>query len=386
MEIPNIQQATQITTPADVIDFGIGQPGFSLLPTELLRAAADHCLAQADPTILQYGAEAGDGRFRQTLARFLTEGYELPVSSEHLFVTNGVSQALDLICTLFTEPGDTIFVEEPTYFLALDIFADYQLQVKGVPTDEYGIIIEAVEEALDEQVPAFLYTIPTFQNPTGSTLPEERRQRLAQLSEKYEFLLVADEVYQLLPYTAVSPKPFARFDTHESILSLGSFSKILAPGLRLGWIQAVPARLQTLADSGLTQSGGGLNPFTAAIVRSLIEQGWQASHLDMLKQTYRRRASVLAKALQSELGNAVRFQFTGGGFFIWLTLPEGMTAARLLPIARAHQVSFQPGPKFSSVDGQQQQARLCFAFYDEGQIQEGVTRMKRAIEAYQAAA
>jgi DNA-binding transcriptional MocR family regulator len=170
---------------------------------------------------------------------------------ESLFVTNGVSKALDLICTLFTKAGDTIFVEEPTYFLALRIFADHHLNVISVDTDENGLIIEALEEKLAEFHPKFLYLIPTFQNPTGQTLPQGRRDRLVELAQNHEFLLVADEVYHLLSYTERPPKSFAAYIDVENVISLGSFSKILAPGLRLGWLQAHPNKIKRFNTCGL---------------------------------------------------------------------------------------------------------------------------------------
>src|SRR5690242_12959499 len=192
---------------ADVIDLGLGDPPLSLLPLDLIREAAQLRLSQTDNSFLQYGAEQGDGHFRNALAGFLTKGYGFDVTPESIFVTNGISKALDLICTLFTKAGDTIFVEEPTYFLALRIFADHHLNVISVHTNENGLVIEALEEKLAEFRPKFLYLIPTFQNPTGTTLPQEQRERLVQLAKEYDFIVVADEVYHLLSYTSSTGKP-----------------------------------------------------------------------------------------------------------------------------------------------------------------------------------
>ncbi len=190
-----------------------------------------------------------------------------------LFVTNGISGGLDLLCTLFTRSGDTIFVEEPSYFLALRIFADHGLRIIPIDTDENGLVIELLEEKLREHKPKFLYIIPTHQNPSGHTLTEERRERLMELSRENDFLILADEVYHLLSYDQQPPKAFAAWTEDPHVLSLGSFSKILAPGLRLGWIQAGTEKFQTLAGCGLLDSGGGLNPFTSAIVREVIDVG-----------------------------------------------------------------------------------------------------------------
>lgn len=371
-------QIAQLDTDDDVIDFGIGQPGLSLLPLELVRQAAVECLHQPERAILQYGAEAGDGYFRLALAQFLNDAYGRPVQLEHLFITNGVSQALDLICTLFTKPGDVIFVEEPTYFLALDIFADRGLQVVGLPTDDQGLVIDALADKLKRQRPVLLYTIPTFQNPAGWTLPESRRRQLVNLSQDYGFTIVADEVYHLLNYTAVPPPPLSHYSDGDNIISLGSFSKILAPGLRLGWIETSPALVERLSNTGLLQSSGGLNPFTSAIMRIVLERGWQQQHLEQLRATYRERAAALAAALRRQLP-AAAFNDPEGGYFIWLTLPQEIDASELLLLARTHKVGFRPGIHFSSLERARNSLRLCFAFYDSPTLEEGVTRLAAAL-------
>jgi DNA-binding transcriptional MocR family regulator len=372
-------QTTQLTLSENMIDFGIGQPDLALLPWEILRQAADHRLQQPERGLLQYGAEKGDGHFRRALAAFLSAGYGTAVSPEHLFVTNGVSQALDLICTLFTSPGDLIFVEEPTYFLALRIFADHQLRLVSLPVDEQGLVIELLEEALARETPVFLYTIPTYQNPTGVTLPQSRRRRLLELSHSHGFYLVADEVYHLLGYESGPPTPFASYRESETLLSLGSFSKILAPGLRLGWIQAAPALLQRLANSGMLESGGGLNPFVSGIVRSTLELGWQEDHLRHLRTTYQQRAAALSHALRRHLSGLASFAEPQGGFFIWLKLAQMRDTSELLPLARQRDVAFQPGVKFSSRHGLRQYMRLCFAFYDVPTLEEGVVRLRETL-------
>ncbi len=373
-------RTTQVADAADFINFGIGQPGISLLPLEILREAAAHRLGQKDPALLQYGTEYGDGYFRLALADFLTSGYGIPVEAEYLFITASASQALDMICSLFTHPGDVIFVEEPSYFLALRIFVDHQLKLISLPVDEHGLVLEALEEKLKEFDPVFLYTIPTFQNPTGVTLSASRKNRLADMSQEHGFYIVADEVYQLLNYTTVPPAPMASYLGGETVLSLGSFSKILAPGLRLGWIQAAPVLLDRLAGSGLLESGGGLNPFTSGIVRSVLEQGWQTQHLAFLKATYKERSMALSKALHQAIPEIISFNEPEGGFFIWLKLPPAVDTNRILTAARKENVGFQPGVNFSSSDGLGNCMRLSFAYYETPVLEEGVKRLGRVLE------
>jgi DNA-binding transcriptional MocR family regulator len=373
-------QTVQINVPAGFIDLGLGDPPLSLLPLDLIRRAAEGRLSQDDNRFLQYGAEQGDGYFRLALADFLAKGYGFPVNADHLFVTTGISSALDLLCTLFTRPGDTVFVEEPSYFLALRIFADHGLRVVSVQTDEAGLVIGALEEALEAHRPKFLYTIPTFQNPSGHTLTQERRERLVALSKKQGFLVLADEVYHFLHYTAQPPKSFGAYVETESIISLGSFSKILAPGLRLGWMQAHPKIIQRLAGCGLLDSGGGLNPFTSAIVRSLIEDAGLEQNIAKLVEIYGGRVKVMEAALRRYLPMA-EFTVPHGGYFFWVRLPKGSDAAELQRRAEAFKVGFRPGIRFSSQGGLRDYIRLSHVYYDAAQIEEGLRRLRGCLDA-----
>ena len=373
-------QTTQSEAAPGVIDFGVGHPAADLLPRELMQRAAALRLGQNDASLLQYGLEQGDGYFRLALASFLSRHYGFPVGMDDLFITCGASLGLDLICTLYTRPGDVVLVEEPSYFLALRILADHHLQVVSVATDEHGLVLDALEEAVRRHRPALLYTIPTYQNPSGATLPLDRRQRIVELSQEHAFLVVADEVYHLLSYTTPPPAPFARFATTGTVLSLGSFSKILAPGLRLGWVQAAPHHLQRLVQSGLLDSGGGLNPFTSGLVRCVLEEGWQDAYLARLQSVYRPRVAALSAALHDAFGADVAFAEPTGGYFFWVRLPDGLDAAALRPRAQAHQVDFRPGVRFSSRNGLRDYMRLCFAYYDGAALREGVSRLKAAID------
>ena len=372
-------QITQLNLPAGLIDLGVGQPDIALLPLDLMKTAAEHRLDQGDPSPLQYGTEQGNGYFRRALARFLSPGYGMSVDPDQLFITAGATYGLDLICTYFAQAGDTIFVEEPTYFLALRIFADRQLNVVGIPINGKGMIIEALEEKLKEHKPAFVYTIPTFHNPAAVTLSASRREKLVRLSEKHNFLIVADEVYQLLAYTATPPAPMINFDQAGTVLSLGSFSKILAPGLRLGWIQAGGEFLRRLSGSGLLLSGGGLNPFTASVVQSALELGLQDEHLARLKKIYYQRSAALSAALHDNLPASVSFVEPRGGFFVWLQFPEDVNTVSLRQQARQLDVDFQPGVNFSTNRGLQNFMRLCFVYYDSDDLRNGVHRLVKIL-------
>lgn len=370
-----LPETTQANVAADVINFGIGQPSFDILPTEIMQKAAEHRLSQHDPSYLNYGFEQGDGLLRTELASFLTEAYQFRVAPAQLLLTVGASQAIDLICQNFTQPGDVIFVEEPTFFLILGLFRDHDLQIVPIPVDKDGLDLDILEEKLTQFQPKFVYTIPTFQNPTSHNLPPERRRRLVELSEQHDFLIIADEVYQLLNYTIEAPPSLAMFLESEHVLSVGSFSKILAPGLRLGWIQTSPKLMAALLAKGLLASGGGFNHFTSGIVRSVLELGWQTTYLGELKRIYRRRIDALNAALRQELPEGVAFEKPDGGYFFWLELPYCVDSRQLLQTAVSYKVGFQPGSNFSSRDGLQNFIRLSFAFYSEEMLVEGARRL-----------
>jgi DNA-binding transcriptional MocR family regulator len=374
-------QITQLNLATEMIDLGVGQPDPTLLPLEIMNQAAAHRLSRADASFLQYGTEPGNGYFRRELAGFLGREWRMPVDFDRLFITNGATSGLDLICTHFAQPGDTVFVEEPSYFLALRVLADRRLKAVGIPIDGDGLIIDAVEEKLQHHRPAFLYTVPTFHNPTGVTLPAARRDALVRLAEKHGFYVVADEVYHLLAYTAAPPPPLSYYDRTGTVLSLGSFSKILAPGLRLGWILAAPENLQRLTRSGVLQSGGGLNPFTSAVVQSAIELGLQRNHLERLIGIYGQRAQTFLSTLKAALPDLTVFREPRGGFFVWLQLPERLDAAALRPGAAKRNVNFQPGANFSCCGGLHNAMRLCFVYYDKDRLIEGVHRLAKVLTA-----
>ena len=373
----------QVNVPAGVIDLGVGQPQNALLPHEHFRRAAERQFAGAGSEHLQYGAEWGDGHLRLALAAYLTGAYGCPVDPAHLFVTNGNSQALDQICTMLAAPGDVVVVEEPTYFHALTILRDHGLEVIGVPVDGDGLDVDALAVALDAQTGrgrrvAFVYTIPTYQNPTGTTMTTARRDLLVDVCRERGVLVVADEVYHLLAYGDPPPPPLSAYVGRGPVVSLGTFSKILAPGVRLGWAHGAPDLLGRLAGSGLVDSGGGLNPIPGALVTTILEEGWQAEILDGLRSTYSSRVATMATALRTHLPAEVGYEVPEGGYFFWLTLPDGVSAEELRARAVVHGVDGRHGALFSCRGGLADRLRLSFAYYDEADIEDGIARLGRA--------
>jgi len=369
-------QTVQFFAQEGEIHLGIGHPAASLLPKDLIQKASQSLFEQSNTDYLQYGAAAGDAHFRISLASFLSNTYGFSVPPETLLISNGISQALELLCARFTQPNDSIFVEEPSYFLALHIFKDHDLNIISIPLDEQGLNTDVLEDKLKTHKPKFVYTIPIHQNPSGVTLSEARRQKLLELAEMHDFLVLADEVYQLLSYSPDVPKPLAHFAMSERVISLGSFSKILAPGLRLGWIQTAPKFIERLLQRGVIRSGGGLNPMTSAVVKTALDLGLQDGYLNFLKRTYQENLETMDSALKD---SAFSYHKPNGGYFFWLELPEGLKATSLHEVAQKHKVNFQVGSKFSSTGALENFIRLCFSYYRPAELKEGVTRLKKSL-------
>ena len=259
--------------PPGTINLGIGQPSADLLPVDLVRQASESFFNNAQPLELNYGVSQGDARFLDSLAGFLTAGYGSVAMPESLLVTGGNSQALDLVSTVFTKHGDTVFVEEPSYFLAFQIFRDHGLNIVGIPMDDDGLCVHELQQALATVKPAFIYTVPSYHNPTGRCSTEARRRQIVELARKHDFRIVADEPYQLLYFDAAPPRAYGTMIESGTVVSLGSFSKILAPGMRLGWIQTSDSLREKIMGSGFINSGGSINHISSHIVRHAIDDG-----------------------------------------------------------------------------------------------------------------
>lgn len=378
-----------ITLPEGIIDLGWGHPSPRLHPLAAMQQAANHAFAQTQTVMLQYGAQQGFGPLLEALAVFLShqEAYQTTIEPTQLFLTYGASQALDMMCTLYTRPGEVVFVEEPTYYLVERIFRDHQLRVLGVPTDADGLCTEALATLLADQAtprPALLYTIPAYHNPSGSVLPAARRQALVALAQQYHFFVAADEVYHLLHYDAPPPPPLAVFDTSAQgcVVSLGSFSKILAPGLRLGWVHARPALIQRFVEAGFVASGGGLNHFAATLVQAALELGLLADNIATLRTTYGARVQALAAALHTHLPPDTQIVTPGGGYFMWLTCGADINTEALLPWAHQAGVAYRPGQAFSATRAFPHAMRLSFALYEVDELVQGAERLGHALATY----
>lgn len=391
----------RIPTVDEQVHFGVGQPAPSLLPLARVRAASAVKFAEEDPLFLQYGYISGYVQFRESLAKFLSKGYgKEKIDPELLFATNGVSGALGLVCSLFATRGDIIVCENPSYFLALSIFKDFGLRIAPCKLDTDGLDTVELERMLRSDSsfrPKFVYCIPAFHNPTGYSLSVTRRAHLCCLAAEFDFMVLADEVYQLLAFNGVErpADPLCYFDTEEVIkkggksgqaghvLSIGSFAKITAPGLRLGWLQVSSAAMpiiKRIYNCGQLDSSGALNPVVSGIVHTMIESGSQDEHLAAVRTELTQRGAVLGDALRQHLPPGATFVQPKGGYFIWISIPQPLHGMRLMDFCIAnHKCRFHPGERFGT--GLDSYIRLSFSYYSAPDLAIGAQRLGEAMRA-----
>ena len=366
-------------TSPQIIDLGRGQPDPRLLPLRLLQEASAEGLAAIEPSNLQYGPIEGQTALLEALSGFLEPDYGGPIAQDQLFITAGSSHGLDLTLGRLSKPGDSILVEEPSYFYAKEIIAARHLVPVPVPTGPSGLDLDALEATAKDSQAKLLYTIPTHHNPATMTLSELQRARLIALAQAHQLTVIADEVYQQLGYERAPPLPLAG---RPNVVSLGSFSKILAPGLRLGWIIASPEHRQALGLCGVRRSGGGVSPFTSAVVAQAIRSGALHTYLRETKRTYHTRLQVLLSALERALPELDVAHRPDGGFFVWGALPESVQTTPLLERAKKEfGVAYRPGPLFSWTGRLKSHLRVSFTYYDESELEAGVARLAKAVRA-----
>lgn len=381
----------QLILRPGIIDLGWGHPSAALLPVTALREAAHTALGVNGTDALSYGADQGAGPLLTWLHERVMRVEGRPLEPTEIALTGGASDALDQICTLWTQPGDTVLVEAPTYHLALRILHDHDLRVVPIPTDAAGLQIDALTEIVATlrragQPPRFLYTIPTFHNPTGRSLSPERRVMLGAFAADEQLLLVEDDVYRELSYDGPAPASLWSCAPPGTVIRLGSFAKSLAPGLRLGWITGSAEHISRIVGSGRRDSGGGVNHFAAMIVGAFCNTGAFEPHIARLQAAYRQRRDTMFTALATYLPPGCAWTHTAGGYFVWLQLPHELNAGALRPVAEAAGVSFVPGSAFFANGGGAHCLRLAFSLYAPDELEDGVRRLGQAISQYIATA
>jgi len=361
----------------DLIDFagGLGAP--HLFPIEAFRKVIQHVMRRDGIAALGYGERQGYAPLRSTIAHVLAS-QGLPAHPENILITSGSQQAISLVAQRLLKAGDIVVVEKPTYTGALDLFAHLGLQVVEIPLDENGMQVEKLENLLPEMHPKLIYTIPTFQNPTGTCLSSSRRRQLVALAQHYDVPILEDDFVGDLRYDGRAQPALKALDTSGNVIYVSTFSKMLMPGLRVGFLLAEGPAYAALADFKSITDLATSNLIQRAL-EAFVTVGRYQAHLRRSCQIYRQRRDVMLKAIEEFLPPEMWPTVPQGGLFIWLRLPENLSAVCLLEFARKEGVSFSPGDNYF-LDRAEGSAflRLNFVTQPPESIRIGIKRLGKA--------
>ena len=370
-----IREIFKIIAQPGMISFAGGNPSLNALPDRLVSELAVDVLAQNGKAILQYGATEGYAPFLESLRAYVADMLKCEIPA--VLPVTGSTQAMDLLCKAMIDPGDTILVENPSFLGNLQCMKLYQANLVPVESDGDGLLTDDLEAKIRQYHPKMLYTIPTFQNPTGKTLPADRRKRIAELANEYHVVVAEDDPDRDLRYTG-SPLPSIKsFDTDGWAVFLGSFSKIISPGLRVGYVAGDPAIIRkcTVGKQSTDVHTANLNQ---AIVDQFIRRGLLPGHIASICAEYGKKMKLMLDQLSAFPGG-VSFTKPEGGLFIWAELPENISALELLNKAIEKKVAFVPGTHFCVGGGHENTLRLNFSNSTEEQIITGMGILKDLI-------
>ena len=386
-----IRQLLKVIQKPEMISFGGGLPAPDVFPVQRFEEACHKVLTEQAASALQYGETEGYAPLRELIANNMAR-YGIKAKVENVLITSGSQQALDLIGKLFINAGDRVLVEAPTYLGALQAFTVYGAEYVSVPIDENGLRTDLLEKPL-RSGPKFMYVLPNFQNPAGTTLSEGRRHELVLLADKYGIPIIEDDPYgqlryegEHLPSLVVLDRENLRRDDGYSIgnvIYLSTFSKTLAPGLRLGWIVAPPEVISKLAQ---LKQGADLHTstFTQFVAYEVARDGFLDKHVKLIRQVYGERRNVMLQALQEFFPPEVTWTHPQGGLFLWVTLPKGLDIQALFKSAIEQNVAFVPGDSFYAGDSHEgaRHMRLNFSNAAPEQIREGIRRLAAAVQSH----
>ncbi|XP_028407681.1 uncharacterized protein LOC114530278 [Dendronephthya gigantea] len=401
----NLFESIGVLKPG-VTAFGMGAPSFEMmakLKPLLAEATKQRLESEEYSDMFQYGALCGDYVFLQELAKFLSKRYQDPVNSHDMVCTSGATIGLMMVTLMMFQPGDYVFVEDPTYFIAIKMFRqDLGLNILAVPTDDEGVKIDALEQLILEHMDklgetsetrpyrAMFYTVPVFNNPTSVSLPPERCSALIKVLRKYNIVAVCDDVYNIINFES-KPPPRRLFsydkksdsDYKGHVVSNGSFSKIVAPGMRLGWLEAPKIIRDKIIFSPTLASGGGLNQYTSAIMGTALKNEILSSYFTDIISDLKRKMELMCESLDKYAKPYVKYRKPTGGYFVWVELPSNCDAEAFAKYCEEkHKVSVRPGPNFSPYGNFKNFIRLSFAFLTDEEIEKGVREIGTALTEY----
>jgi 2-aminoadipate transaminase len=383
-----IRELLKVTQNPEVISFAGGLPAPDVFPIQRFEQACQKVLQESGPAALQYGPTEGYEPLREMIAHNMAR-YGIKAKVENVLITSGSQQALDLIGKLFINSGDRVLVEAPTYLGALQAFNVYGAEYVSVAIDNDGLRTDLLDSAL-RSGPKFMYVLPNFQNPAGTTLSEERRHELVLMADKYGVPIIEDDPYGQLRYEGEHLAPLVVLDRENlrrdngysigNVIYLSTFSKTLAPGIRLGWIVAPPDVINKFVQ---LKQGADLHTssFTQFVAYEVARDGFLDEHVRLIRKVYRERRDVMLSALKEHFPADVTWTHPQGGLFLWVTLPEGMDCQKLFRTALEHNVAFVPGESFYATNHvPRPQMRLNFSNATPEQIREGIWRLGEAVK------
>ena len=367
----------------EIITFAAGKPEEKLFPVEHILEAAQYVLTNKGTKALQYSDTQGLPEIRQMIASKILKEAGVNTSENNITLTSGSQQGIEFSAKIFVNKGDTIICENPSYVGAFNAFQSYNPKYIGISMDEEGIIIEELENTLKSNSNAkMVYTIPDFQNPTGRSMSIERRKKLAELGSKYQIPIIEDAPYASLVYEGKRLPAIKSYDQDGFVVMLGTFSKVLCPGFRVGW---VCAHEEILNKYILTKQSSDLQCSTLneQILAAYMRKHDLNKHIEELKNEYRKRRDVMLKCIKTCFPSEVKYASPAGGFFIWIELKKEIDADALLLDSLKHaKVAFVPGGSFFIDNVHKNYIRLNFSFVDEDKIEEGIKRLGNLLHRY----
>jgi 2-aminoadipate transaminase len=379
LKASEIREILKLTQNPEVISFAGGLPAPETFPVAAVADAAARVLASHGAVALQYATTEGHRPLREWLARFMTQRRGAWVSPDEILITNGSQQGLDLVGKALLDEGDAVLCESPTYVGALNALQVFQPRFVPVPTDDDGMLPEGLDRLLGETERAkMVYAIPDFQNPSGRCWSRERRERVVAVAARHGVPVVEDAPYSELRFAGEPLPSLKSFDQRGTVIHLGTFSKILSPGLRLAWIVAPGWFAKPL---NILKSSADLHTstFTQMVAAEHLAGADLDTHLARIRELYRQRRDVMVQALEREMPAEVRFTRPEGGLFLWVELPARLDARELLPCALARNVAFVPGGSFWARGGGDHTLRLNYSNMPPERIEEGVRRLGEVV-------
>ncbi|GIF08837.1 aminotransferase-like domain-containing protein [Actinoplanes siamensis] len=379
MTTSEIRALFAVASRPEVVSLAGGSPYIAALPLDAVGEMLNRLGAEQGATSLQYGIGQGTIELREQICEVMSLSGITGASPDDVVVTVGGQQALDLLARLFLDPGDVVLAEGPTYVGALGVFQAAQAQVRHVAMDQDGLIPAALEEALRESPRAkFLYTIPTFQNPAGVTLSEERREQILDICERAGLLVIEDDPYGMLSFEEDAPRPL-RARRREGVFYCSTFSKTFAPGLRVGWVltpHAVREKLVMMSEANVLCPSAFAQ---GAVTQYLTTMPWR-EQIKVYREIYRERRDALLSALTDLMPAGTTWTRPGGGLFVWATLPDGLDSKAMMPRAIAARVAYVPGTGFYADGTGRGNMRLNFSFSAPDRLREGVRRLSGVMD------